>query len=356
MTYRWKLHIDDETTFLLANHRRPILPNLSLLYCTPSIQASWEILLLGIPIFNAPGIPVIEPGPSPRLAHLILDRFSSALSRYPGEFSSLRSLEIVHWAPLSEELCVFPYLRSLVLSHFHASETAGFTLSLPQLRHLHITCGSQALRFMDTLGANGIESIWLPNLGQESKSVAGVVANRWARTLREFSFIARHIHDLDALATCTCLETFSLRDCPTFGIDDFLEIAGKWERLTYLSLPSASGIDLTVLVRMAGIFTRLNFLEVDFGNPTFFPPLSTTPQLLHGLKRLVFHSFPPQGDGDERLLARHLHRLFPRLDSIRYGGRSEERITPEEKGGIDQDLWSQVLVEVFRCQDSPSVH
>ncbi|KAJ7873438.1 hypothetical protein B0H13DRAFT_2058468 [Mycena leptocephala] len=178
---------------------------------------------------------------------------------------------------------------------------------------------------MDALGVNGIESIWLPNLGQESKSV--------------FSFIARHIHDLDALATCTCLETFSLRDCPTFGIDDFLEIAGKWERLTYLSLPSASGIDLAVLL-ISGI--RPSSPSIHNASIIAWPEAACIPLL------------PPQGDGDDRLLARHLHRLFPRLDSIRYGGRSEERITPEEKGGIDQDLWSPVLVEVFRCQDLPS--
>ncbi|KAJ6622469.1 hypothetical protein B0H10DRAFT_1944642 [Mycena sp. CBHHK59/15] len=224
---------------------------------------------------------------------------------------------------------------------------------------------THAPALLQLLGATSLQSITISGYGEttelaRSQDICALIAQKWAGTLKYLKFKAAEIGDVACVSVCTALETFRLTDCRTFSFGDFMEIALGWGSLQCLSIPSASGVDLISLARIAITFPRLLALKVDLVvDLTFLPHLSTTPVLSHILKRLLFHSFPPSCASDTTLLASHLHRLFPRLDSIRYGGRIGQTEKLGELAGeigfeADVDVWVGVLEDVFRLQDFAS--
>ncbi|KAJ7114353.1 hypothetical protein C8R44DRAFT_881199 [Mycena epipterygia] len=373
--YDSNIALDRGTIIRLSEHRHPLLPNLSLFTCPGWITQQWQTLLLGAVLtafaFGTPpdlglNFKPESPGQPPHLTHLILDGVAfSALSQLPEEFSALEYLELLpRWAPAipSQRPTLLPRLHSLVIELNARTNIIGPELILPELRHLRIPSGPEApaLRFMQTLSADRVESISIiraESLDERAylcKSMCELVAARWAGTLRSFEFNPSHIQDLDPMCICARMEHLALPDCPTFAIDELFGIAGRWTNLISLSVPAA-WIDLTSLGRIAEVWSQLLYLEMDLVNPEILPPLSTTRSLAHRLRRLVLHSFPPEADGDAHLLARHFDLLFPRIDSIRYGGRIGIRrpvdgdILPDVR---ELNVWSEVLDEMFRCQDS----
>ncbi|KAJ7776355.1 hypothetical protein B0H16DRAFT_1506472 [Mycena metata] len=354
--------LDDHTIMLLANHRCPILPNLILFKCPHWLYVVWQVIFLGTPLIETDDPAAcrgIKPVAPLRLTHLSLTHFSSYFNTFPAGFESLQSLKIVDPQPFRgthqpSEARLMPSLLSLTIS-LTAVEVAIPTFILPNLRHLRWASGlPQALEFLQTLESPDMESISLLPIGHRpwpdgaAKGLADLVAARWPRTLRAFDLAADRFHDVDALTTCTALERFTLRasiPSRTFDIDEFVEIGRNWASLSSLSLPEPiARIELATLSRFAELWPALAFLEVNLIDLDTIPSLSTTPVLSHGLKDIIFHCSPPHHDGDARLLARHLDRLFPRLDSIRYG------VPP--KVYATHLAWSTVLEEVFRCQDS----
>ncbi|KAJ7033768.1 hypothetical protein C8F04DRAFT_1234716 [Mycena alexandri] len=379
--------LDDHTIMLLATHRCPILPNLILFKCPRWLYVVWQVLFLGAPLVETDdpaahrGIARALAGPR-RLTHLTLSHFSSYFNTFPAGFECLQSLHIVDPQPFRgahrpSQARLMPSLLSLTIS-FATTETPIATFVLPSLRHLRLRSGaSWALHFLQTLESRDMESLALRPLGNAwpdgaAQGIADVVAARWARTLRAFTIelAAERIHDLAALAACPHVARFALR-APTggastkFDIAAFLGIALPWTRLRALSLPASAGIDLACLSRFAALWPALTFLELNLVvvDPVRVPPpRAGTPGLGHGLKHLVLHSAPQHWqDADAGLLAHHLDRLFPRLDSVR-GGAGEESPCISASRGIGVGVggvhggaawpWATVLGEVFRCQDA----
>ncbi|KAJ6535574.1 hypothetical protein B0H19DRAFT_1271316 [Mycena capillaripes] len=93
LLFSFSVPLGDHTITLLANHQRPILPNLVMCLCPSWIESAWGMLLFGRRIVKeSPDSDPVQPDPIPCLTYVILDRFSSTV---PAEFNSLRYLQIL---------------------------------------------------------------------------------------------------------------------------------------------------------------------------------------------------------------------------------------------------------------------
>ncbi|KAJ6531389.1 hypothetical protein DFH09DRAFT_1370552 [Mycena vulgaris] len=337
--------LNDDMITHLAEHRQPLLPKLTAFRAPARLSEVWQTLLLGKVLIENAGTPgnfTLAPSGSPRLTHLVLDpSLSVAL---PEEFHGLQFLKYNHRGNNSPIMgptaSLLPRLRSLVI-HLFAWGDRGPpppVLALPSLRDLNIRAThALVLWFLTALQSEGLESICLQgDWKQTPQDLCQLTAWKWAGTLRDFELNAWEFEDLAPLYPCTCLERVTVKTALPFRLDVLLGMTRTWANLTALSVPvGANGIDVAALAHIAQCFPRL--LDLEFYRLT--SSLATTALLSHGLKRLVLHSPPPR---DARGLAFHLHRLFPRLDSIRHAGQRHDA----------QGRWAEVLAEVFRFQDS----
>ncbi|KAF7373870.1 hypothetical protein MSAN_00599200 [Mycena sanguinolenta] len=156
--------LDNDLLAVLADHRRPILPNLVMTYCPrePSqISVPWEMLLFGESIMREPSTLPISLGLAPRLTHLIIYQFPSSFSRLSSVFGSLRCLEIMVPGPIASysDKILLPFLESLIIHH-DPRETPLPAFSLPRLRYLSINSHLEwAQGFLDTLTAKEVQLI-----------------------------------------------------------------------------------------------------------------------------------------------------------------------------------------------------
>ncbi|KAJ7486782.1 hypothetical protein FB451DRAFT_1228028 [Mycena latifolia] len=366
------LLLDGGTWSQLRARKWPLLPNLSRFRCSPWISADWQQLFLNSQIINlSPSLSTsplcFSAAPPLRLTHLVLESVHPLQLCFPAELrNSLTSLELWHFhgfdpADSAWTSGFLPRLYSLIIICRPFCTTLGQLPPLLELRHLNLSYAmfTSVLHSLQSLSSQHLESISICGAIAEPearRSICELVAQRWAGTLRHFEFNPEELQDIGSLRACTRLESVRLTECQTFPLSAVLGIAAGWNSLQSLAVPQASGIDLEALAHIARLFPHLVFLEIDLGGLTLLPPLSQTPTLSHGLKRLVLHSFSPLCTGDACLLARHLHRLFPRLDSIRYGGQIGAAFMFYSNClyGFEPrfNVWGEVLEEVFRWQDS----
>ncbi|KAJ7624523.1 hypothetical protein FB45DRAFT_923628 [Roridomyces roridus] len=323
--------LQPQTWDILLSRRQPLLVNLKKLRCrllAPSL-APFPLGTSRIPS-NAENLGILPPFPPPAgLTHLCLAMNVSHtdLSRIPPEVdSTLEHLTVNNFVPwITRDLYrpldhrFLPVLRSLTI-HTIPPFQAPFP-PFPGLKCLRLSSVSEitAVQLLGALESPDLQSVLIHN--SSGKHICQIVAQRWSRTLTSFDFACTTLEDLRPLAECAALQTFRLKDCRAFHIDEFLDLASRWADIRTVSIPMASDISLSALTRLAHQFPLLLVGELDLTSLTPMPPIHETSVLEHNLKQLLLHSSPPQEEADVGLLARHLDRLFPRLDEIRYVGR-----------------------------------
>jgi hypothetical protein len=135
-----------------------------------------------------------------------------------------------------------------------------------------------------------------------------------------------------------------------------------------LQTPTPLQFDIRSLARLAYTSPHLRELDIAIAIPSPssssapgppLPAFSSTPTISHGLRTLRVHSHPsesgPSPIGNLVPFARHLDRLFPRLDTVRYedalpmvgGGGGGGEPESSEIGAT----WAQVQELVFAFQD-----
>ncbi|KAJ7624552.1 hypothetical protein FB45DRAFT_1086349 [Roridomyces roridus] len=357
---------------ILLSRPQPLLPNLETFrFSRTTLGPPFEQLLLG----NARMSSTSEAAGTPRplavpagLTHLSLAMTVSAtmLSRFPPEVDfTLEHLVLAGFTasdtlhrPLDHNF--LPVLRSLTI---YSDAVPSFKLPFPPfpgLRSLMLPSAAyiNVVELLRALQSPHLESILIHK--SSGKHIYQLIAKRWSSTLTSFDVDCTTLKDLTALAECTELQTFRLTTCRTFPIDDFLVLASRWTVLRTLSIPTASDISLAALTCLARQFPLLIVGELDLTHliGTLIPPIHETPLLEHNLKQLLLHSFPPEKEVDVRLLACHLDRLFPRLDEIRYVGRTGAPVkiwTGRVAEGLRFDpnvrIWGEVLRVIFEMQD-----
>ncbi|KAJ7087151.1 hypothetical protein C8R44DRAFT_991420 [Mycena epipterygia] len=346
------------STYLhLSRHRTPLLPNLSCFqlghkYLGNKFHGASEKQMREL-VF-----PMLATNASHLTSMALTEQRISSLSDCPRQFIYLKHLELRYTsagrtptpADVYHGVGSLPHLQSLVLDFWYGNLNFAEGSMFPHLTHLHVPSGlfPRLLQFLQNLQSQSLESIILPreqylnpyDASLVCRSISEVVARRWSATLRRFEFNAA-FEDWAPLQSCTSLEVVHFVETHPFPIHSLLALGAGWTNLTSLSAASASGIDVVALTRIAQTWPRVRFLDVNLEETPLLPPLSATPRLSRPLRRLVLQGRPPLGDGDTYLLARHLHRLFPRLDSIRYG--------PEMFLG-ELNPWWVVLNDVFEFQ------
>ncbi|KAJ6598556.1 hypothetical protein B0H10DRAFT_2196717 [Mycena sp. CBHHK59/15] len=330
----------------LARHRSPLLPNLVRVRCTAHTPVPAELALLVSLTLADVEWASYSHGVGAR------DKYFAALT---AQGVSLRRLALVrmHGAPSADFLRALVHLEDLEIWCFGEAVSEDRRQLLPALRRLRIleSPPERLLAFLRSVASDNLQSIAILDEGWDSvdvvdapsqRAVCELIAARWAPTLRSLELHTHLIDDVDSLQCCTQLTALSLH-CATFPAARLLALTRAWPALTALTAPAAHGVDLAALAQLAAQLPRLTLLDADLALTNILPPLPTTPALAHGLQRLVLHSLPPAAH-DKPLLACHLVRLFPRLDSIRSAGR------------VYGDAWSGVLDCVFGDAEGAGKH
>ena len=179
-----------------------------------------------------------------------------------------------------------------------------------------------------------------------------IVESRWPDTLRSLVIDDRgrypNFEDYDdywglltifkPLCSLSQLEYLEIRDIlylqPTH--EDFRDLVSAWPNIKSLCIPFTYAHNSTTLLALhsvAELCPHLQYLQMSVRTENL-PSFSVTPVFSHGLEIL---SFGNSAVGDPLLVARHLDRLFPRLQSIEARRFSNE--------------WREVERLVHMCQD-----
>ncbi|KAJ7473106.1 hypothetical protein B0H11DRAFT_1342466 [Mycena galericulata] len=248
-----------------------------------------------------------------------------------------------------------------------------------ELIRLHL-CGSPGIRhsgvlihFLRNIGAENLQFLTLQEippviggfgrgrgLGRGSGAVGTVnstsneghgyfdtIARRWSHSLRELDFhgFVATAGGLNPLRRLSALRSLKLSGT-TYPLPNSSVFTGSKE-LKFLSLhlhyfPRAPVLfDISGLANLAQKCTKLQEVELPI-SARVLPLLSLTPALSHSLSKISAHS--SDKPLDTIALARHLDRLFPRLNSVVYDASSG--------GGTEcQAAWAEIEKLVFVFQD-----
>lgn len=302
----------------------------------------------------------------PSLQHLAMSGWLSDQSLlFVPQLKRLRSLEIsTISAPISADLlheigtleCLSDLTIDLSSSSFVRFKLQG---TFSHLQTLRITASFPVAQDVLTdIEASDLEAIHLiapmgllpPGWHDQCKSLLELISIRWTK-LRGISLDHEGVYDHEILPTSMLPPLFQLSHLTDVEIRSFVfsassadiqQCAAAWPRLQSLRFPPDSegptDASLTTLIHLANSCPDLRHLQLPFSIGTI-PPLSVSPSLSHRLESLVLGGFniAPQFR-DLMLIARHIDRLFPSLQTLR------------NATGIDPYLWDKVDIMIHTFQ------
>ncbi|KAJ6569268.1 hypothetical protein B0H19DRAFT_692554 [Mycena capillaripes] len=284
-------------------------------------------------------------------------------------------------------------------SHFqHENESSGGMFA--QLTHLEVERhpslpNSSIALFLQLIGSSKLRSLILRvrtlSRAARGKSRTGrgrgaipdgaselhgdslqTIARRWPK-LRTLDLEIDHSHGAIShlLHRLPVLRTLRLSGYLHVADSDSVDICSAFTNLTALQNLSLRCRDdsntpfrfhIGAITRLVPMCPRLQTLDIALSGPTTTPALSSSRsiaslrtlaatqfQTSHNLRTFAVHYSDPFDNRGAVLLARHLDRLFPKLNTIRYDDPDAEGESESENGM--RDAWAQVQELVFAFQD-----
>ncbi|KAJ7744749.1 hypothetical protein DFH07DRAFT_942963 [Mycena maculata] len=354
-----------------------------------SIYGSATVIHLSILILDNQPFDILSEGISlTKLTSLELRRMkgnmSTALFRRIGSIRNLRSFT-------ADTEC----LRAALANPFDSGRLVPMSELFMELTHLHLNATQTSnspillLNFLRDIGTRNLRSLVLRRMAALPASVPipirgatrgrgfrgsavvrfpgsrvgqgyiHTIAHRWSRSLRRLDFDFSYLHEeeltpvntLKSLRSLTFSGRLSPLDSPPHSSLctklcaelpelEFLSLGLEWHPATWGSLlrPPYVAPSIVDLFCLAEKCKGLQEIELPILTNAL-PPVSSTPAISHGLRKINVRSTktPPDTLG----LARHLDRLFPRLNSV----------VCAEGGTEEKAAWAHVQNLVFVFQD-----
>ncbi|KAJ7469586.1 hypothetical protein FB451DRAFT_1559972 [Mycena latifolia] len=377
----------------LAMHKLPLLPNLSRFECSVTDPPGGEIILCVSPSIisvtlqsretssTETFLDMLQPD-SPHLAHLTIVNHPSQVLSVCGGFRTLKSLDLRRLSGDSPGVVAIgsiPLLRSFTtdMSGWNAQELESTSARsiFHGLTHLSINAAPARLRlyipsFLPLIGSTQLQSIAIVNAhagildwdrdgGAPSAAtfaaLARCIAASWPASLKHLELIEIPCaqDDFVAMEGIASLQTLRIHETLRGPLSEarVLAIIATWSELTTLSLEGVEP-DLEFFKCVAQHCGALRTLRTGyFPGTAGLPALATTPVLAHPLKDLTFvNNMGHESRWNEsrlnesrwnaldlHLLARHLDRMFPQVETITGEGYGHR--------------WAEVAKLVSLCQD-----